>query len=120
MPWPCVVPCRPRGTTIAISGTLSGTTSSASVTSSTCCTDTPGAVSINVARPPGNAITASSLTSRSIGRADVSGSVHAFTTFDLPLALCCMAITTRLAPEARSIAPPIPGTILPGIIQLAR
>ena len=50
----------------------------------------------------------------------VIGSVHFLTTFDLPLALCCMAMTTRLAPEARSIAPLMPGTILPGIIQLAR
>jgi len=31
-----------------------------------------------------------------------------------------MATITRLAPLTRSIAPPIPGTILPGIIQLAR
>ena len=31
-----------------------------------------------------------------------------------------MATKTRLAPMARSIAPPIPFTILPGIIQLAR
>ena len=30
-----------------------------------------------------------------------------------------MAIMTRFAPVTRSMAPPIPGTIFPGIIQLA-
>jgi len=59
---------------------------------------TPGAVSNNVARPPGDAMTASSVTTRSTGRADVSGSEHASTIFDLPFPVCCMAITTRLAP----------------------
>ena len=49
----------------------------------------------------------------------VSGSVHVLTILGLPLAVCCMATITRLAPVTRSIAPPMPGTILPGIIQLA-
>ena len=31
-----------------------------------------------------------------------------------------MTTTTRLTPATRSIAPPMPFTILPGIIQLAR
>jgi hypothetical protein len=39
--------------------------------------------------------------------------------FGLPLAVCCIATTTRFAPVTRSIAPPMPGTILPGIIQFA-
>jgi len=64
-------------------------------------------------------MTASSVTTMSTARADVNGNVQHLTTFDFPLALCCIATTTRFAPETRSIAPPIPGTILPGIIQFA-
>ena len=36
------------------------------------------------------------------------------------LAVCSMTTRTRWTPETRSIAPPMPLTILPGIIQLAR
>jgi 3-oxoacid CoA-transferase subunit B len=36
------------------------------------------------------------------------------------LAECSITTTTRLTPATRSIAPPMPFTILPGIIQLAR
>ena len=35
-------------------------------------------------------------------------------------AVCSIVTTTRRAPATRSMAPPIPFTILPGIIQLAR
>ena len=90
------------------------TASSASVASRTCATVTPGAVSSSVARPPGKPITASSVTTRSTGRTEVSGSEHCLTIFDWPFAVCCMATITRFAPETRSIAPPMPGTILPG------
>jgi len=45
--------------------------------------------------------------------------VHCLTIFGLPLAVCCIATIARFAPVTKSIAPPIPGTILPGIIQLA-
>ena len=38
----------------------------------------------------------------------------------LPLATCSIITITRLAAATRSIAPPIPLIILPGIIQLAR
>jgi len=38
----------------------------------------------------------------------------------LPPAVCSISTTTRLTPATRSIAPPIPFTILPGIIQFAR
>src|SRR3954462_9263421 len=103
-----------------ISGTLSGTVSSASVTASTSATLTPGAVSCSVALPPGKAMTAISVTTRSTGRTEVSGRLHLGTILDLPLAACCIATSTRLAPLTRSMAPPMPGTILPGIIQLAR
>jgi len=47
--------------------------SSASVAASTCSTVTPGAVSRRVARPSGKPITASSVTTRSTGRSEVSG-----------------------------------------------
>src|SRR5260370_1329023 len=105
---------------ILISGTESGMTISASVTATTSAMLTPGAVSSRVALPSGKPITAISVTTKFTGRVDVSGRVHLATIFDLPFAACCMATITRLAPLTRSIAPPIPGTILPGIIQLAR
>lgn len=37
-----------------------------------------------------------------------------------PLAVCSMARITLSAPVSRSIAPPMPGAFLPGMIQLAR
>ena len=71
---------------IAISGTVVGTTSSAWVLATTCATLTLGAVSIRLALPLGNPITAISVTTRSIVLADVSGRSHAMTILDLPLA----------------------------------
>ena len=51
----------------------------------------------------------------------VSGSEHSFTILGEPSRATCSIITiTRFAPCTRSIAPPMPLTILPGIIQLAR
>ena len=64
-------------------------------------------------------MTASSVTIRLTGRVDVSGNAHSRTIFDSPFAVWVMATTTRLAPETRSIAPPMPGTIRPGTIQFA-
>ena len=47
--------------------------------------------------------------------------MHWVRIFGLPsFAACSMVTTTRRAPATRSMAPPIPFTILPGIIQLAR
>src|SRR5918993_894361 len=94
--------------------------SSASVAATTSSTVTPSAVSSSVARPSGKPITASSVTTRLTGRSEVSGREHSRTIFGRPLAVCCMATITRLAPATRSMAPPMPGTILPGTIQLAR
>src|ERR1700730_243842 len=105
---------------IFISGTLAGMNRSASVTAITSATLTPGAVSCSVIFPPEKPITAISVTTRSTGREEVSGRTHFWTIFDFPFAACCIATMTRLAPLTRSIAPPIPGTILPGIIQFAR
>ena len=51
----------------------------------------------------------------------VSGSEHVFTIFAEPSrATCSISTMTRPAPCTRSIAPPGPLTIFPGIIQLAR
>src|SRR4051794_21669216 len=101
-------------------GTFDGIMSSASVAATTSATLMPGAVSSRVARPSGNPITAMSVTTRFTGLADVSGKVHCVTILDFPLAECCMATITCFAPATRSMAPPMPGTISPGIIQLAR
>ena len=58
---------------------------------------------------------------RSTQRIPVSGRVHSSRIFGLPsLAVCSMITTMRRAPATRSIAPPIPLTIFPGTIQLAR
>ena len=51
----------------------------------------------------------------------VSGRVQTSTSLWLPsLAVCSIITITCLAPWTRSIAPPMPLTTLPGIIQLAR
>src|SRR5262249_44764248 len=51
----------------------------------------------------------------------VSGKVHSFRSLDCPsLETCSMVTMTRFTPATRSMAPPMPFTILPGIIQLAR
>ncbi len=51
----------------------------------------------------------------------VSGNVHFSTIFlSSPLATCSIMTITRLAAATRSIAPPMPLIILPGIVQLAR
>src|SRR5436305_10274146 len=83
---------------IFISGTMAGMNSSASVTAITSATVTPGAVSCNVIFPPGKAITAISVTTRSTNRKDVRGRAHFCTILDFPFAACCMATLTRLAP----------------------
>jgi hypothetical protein len=50
----------------------------------------------------------------------VSGRVQRFSTLLWPALLAwSMTTTTRLTPATRSMAPPMPFTILPGIIQLA-
>ena len=59
-----------------ISGISVGSTSVASVAAITCSTVTPGPVSSSVARPSGKEMTAISLTSKSMQRDEVSGSVQ--------------------------------------------
>src|SRR6476619_4802377 len=67
---------RPCSVQIFISGTLPGMYRSASVTASTSATVMPGAVSSSVILPPEKPITAISVTPRSTGREEVSGSAH--------------------------------------------
>lgn len=50
----------------------------------------------------------------------VKGNEHFSKNFVDPLAVCSIVTITFLHPETKSIAPPIPFTILPGIIQFAR
>ena len=80
-----------------------------------------GAISVSTSPSFATWITAISVTIRSTQRRPVSGSVHWVRIFGLPsLAACSIVTTTRRAPATRSMAPPIPFTILPGIIQFAR
>ena len=66
-------------------------------------------------------MTAMSVMMRSTTPTPVSGSVQARRIFGAPSrVVCSMATITRRAPATRSIAPPMPLTILPGIIQFAR
>ena len=95
--------------------------SSGSVAARTSSTLTPGAVSRRT-RPSGStSMTARSVMIRWMQRSPVSGSEHSRTIlWPPPLATCSIITMVRLAPWTRSIAPPMPLTILPGIIQLAR
>ena len=61
-----------------------------------------------------------SLTTMSTTRWPVSGRVHSFSSLGLPPAVCSISTITFFTPATRSMAPPMPFTILPGIIQLAR
>src|SRR6185312_8945510 len=57
---------------------------------------------------------------RSMQPVPVSGRVQALRILDLPALLACsISAITRLTPATRSIAPPMPFTILPGMVQLA-
>lgn len=49
----------------------------------------------------------------------VFGKVHSSSILCTPLAVCSMTTITLLPQETKSIAPPIPFTNFPGIIQLA-
>ena len=74
---------------------------------------------LSIANTPRSVIT------RSTTPAPVSGKVHCLSSFgssepSFPLAVCSMTTTTFLTPATRSMAPPMPFTILPGIIQFAR
>src|SRR5690606_7925080 len=89
-----------------------------------CCTSprpTPGASSAKT-RPSGpTSNTARSVMIRLTTPRPVSGRVHSGRILESPfLVQCSISTTTRLTPATRSIAPPMPLTILPGTIQLAR
>src|SRR6201993_1221903 len=66
-------------------------------------------------------MTARSVKIRLTQRLPVSGNVHCSTIFALPsLAVCSIITKTFSTPCTRSIAPPMPLIILPGMVQLAR
>src|SRR5882672_2935032 len=110
----------PRAGQTGISQT-SSTRSSASVDFRISSTVTPGARSMSLSPCGVTSITASSVMMRSTTFFPVSGSVHFSSILEVPsFAVCSIVTTTRRAPATRSIAPPMPLTILPGTIQLAR
>src|SRR6185437_10269062 len=92
-----------------------------SVFACTSLADTPGASSRST-RPSGvTSRTARSVMIRWTTALPVSGSAHSLSSLGAPfLAAWSMITTTRFARATRSIAPPMPLTILPGIIQFAR
>src|ERR1700757_1405529 len=82
---------------------------------------TPGAVSIRRIPSSATSMTARSVKIRFTQRLPVSGSEQCSTIFALPsLAVCSIITKTFSTPCTRSIAPPMPLIILPGIVQLAR
>src|SRR5690606_28294629 len=100
---------------------FSETDSAGSVASMTSCTLTPGAVSTSTSPSGVTSMTARSVMMRSTTPLPVSGREHSSTIFAEPsLATCSMRMMTRPAPCTRSMAPPGPLTIFPGIIQFAR
>src|SRR5438105_2300785 len=100
---------------------LSATSNSAPVLARTSSTVTPGCSSVRTSPPPCfTSNTQRSVMMRLTTPKAVMGSVHCFKIFGLPsLELCSITATTRFTPATRSIAPPGPLIILPGIIQFA-
>jgi hypothetical protein len=81
---------------------------------------TPGARSLR--QNPSGVIssTARSVTTFFTQARPVNGRLHSGNNLLSPFGLvCCMAMIICLAPATRSIAPPMPFTIFPGIFQLA-
>src|ERR1700743_75312 len=109
-------PCRHRA-----AAALSRITRGGWVFATTSSTVTSGAVSIRCSPSAQTSMTASSVTMRLTQAMPVSGNVQRSRILGLPSLAACSIITITLrAPCTRSIAPPMPLTILPGIIQLAR
>src|SRR5690606_18234991 len=101
------------------------TSSLAAVLARISSTVTPGASSVRRRPSSVTSITPRSVMIRFTTPTPVSGSVHAGSSFrdsvpSLALATCSMSTTTLPTPATRSMAPPMPLIILPGIIQLAR
>src|SRR5450631_626067 len=94
---------------------------SGSVAARTSASVTPGAHSTSRRPSSVTSRTARSVMMRSTTRSPVSGNEHSLTILKSPfLARCSMRMMTRRAPWTRSMAPPMPLIILPGIVQLAR
>ena len=81
----------------------------------------PGALSSNLKPPCGSTSnTPNSVTIRLTQRLPVNGNEHDGSNLDSPaLFTCCIATIICFADATRSMAPPIPLTIFPGIFQLA-
>src|SRR5205085_9749817 len=101
-------------------GPPEGRTSFGSVRDCTCSRVASGASSRR-SKPCGvTSMTASSVTMWSTTSTPVRGSVHFFRILGLLSRVACsMAMNTRFAPATRSMAPPMPLSILPGMAQLA-
>src|SRR5205823_5860023 len=101
-------------------GPPEGSRSFGSVRDCTCSKVASGASSCR-SKPCGvTSMTASSVTMWSTTSTPVSGSVHFFRILGLLSRVACsMAMNTRFAPATRSMAPPMPLSILPGMAQLA-
>src|SRR5450631_3814611 len=94
---------------------------SGSVAARTCASVTPGAHSTRRRPSSVTSRTARSVMMRCTTRSPVSGNEHSLTILKSPfLATCSIRMMTLRAPWTRSMAPPMPLTILPGIVQLAR
>src|SRR5438876_648043 len=101
---------------------LGSTRKPASVLARISSTVTFGAVSMSVMPPPrclSMANTPRSVITRSTTWSPVSGSVQRFSSLGSSLAVCSMITTTFLTPATRSMAPPMPLTIVPGIVHLS-
>lgn len=77
------------------------------------------AISVNTSLPYWFSKTANSVISLLTTPLPVRGKLHSFKILWLPLAVCSITTNTWLLLETKSIAPPIPLTNFPGIIQLA-
>ena len=92
----------------------------ASVAACTCSTVNSGCISVRTMPSGVISMTPISVIIISTWPAAVRGRVHSFKILGAPFWVCSIVRITRFAPTTRSIAPPIPGAIFPGIIQLAR
>src|ERR1035437_6350687 len=94
---------------------------SGSVAARTPASVTPGAHSTSTRPWSVTSRTARSVMMRWTTRSPVSGKEHSLTILKSPfLATCSIRMMTLRAPWTRSMAPPMPLIIVPGIVQLAR
>src|ERR1019366_2427475 len=114
-------PKSPNAFQTSISGTSPLISSGGWVAARISSTETPGARSTRTRPPPFfTSRTARSVMMRGTQPLPARGSVQLFSIFFSPFFATCSIVTTMRRPAARrSIAPPIPFTSFPGIIQFA-